>query len=203
MLIIMAKAPIAGKAKTRLTPALGAIKAARLHASLVKFTLNKHLCSRVCPVQLCCSPDPRHVFFQSQKQPGIHLTTQSKGDLGLRMYFAMQQALSNARSIVLIGTDCPDLLPKQITQGLKFLESGHNAVLGPADDGGYYLIGLNHASLALFTDIAWGTSTVLKQTRQKLQALNWKWKELESLRDIDRPADLNSGKYRHTSWRKI
>jgi rSAM/selenodomain-associated transferase 1 len=203
MLIIMAKAPIAGKAKTRLTPALGAIKAARLHASLVKFTLNKHLCSRVCPVQLCCSPDPRHVFFQSQKQPGIHLTTQSKGDLGLRMYFAMQQALSNARSIVLIGTDCPDLRPKQIAQGLQFLESGHDAVLGPADDGGYYLIGLNHPSLALFTDIAWGKSTVLKQTRQKLQALNWKWKELDCLRDIDRPADLNSGKYQRAMWKKI
>ncbi len=199
----MAKAPIAGKAKTRLIPALGAAKAARLHANLVKFTLNKHRHARVCPVQLCCSPNPRHVFFQSQKQPGIRLTTQPKGDLGLRMYFAMQQALSYARSIVLIGTDCPDLKPKHVTRGLQFLESGRDAVLGPADDGGYYLIGLNHANPALFTNIAWGTSTVLEQTRQKLQELNWKWEELESLRDIDRPADLNSGIYQRTIWRKV
>ena len=199
----MAKAPIAGKAKTRLIPALGAAKAARLHANLVKFTLNKHRHAQICPVQLCCSPSPGHVFFQSQKQPGIRLTSQPKGDLGLRMYFAMQQALSNARSIVLIGTDCPDLKPKHVTRGLQFLESGHNAVLGPADDGGYYLIGLNHANPTLFTDITWGKSTVLEQTRQKLQALNWNWKELESLRDIDRPADLNSGKYQRAIWRKI
>ena len=199
----MAKAPLAGKAKTRLIPALGAAKAARLHASLVKFTLTKHRHSRVCPIELCCSPNSRQLFFQAQKHPGIRLTTQSQGDLGFRMFFAIKQALLNARSVVLIGTDCPDLQPNHITQGLQFLENGNHAALGPADDGGYYLIGLNQTNPALFTDIAWGKSTVLKQTRQKLKTLNWRWQELASLRDIDRPNDLNSGNYQHAIWRKL
>ncbi len=199
----MAKAPIAGKAKTRLTPALGPAKAARLHANLVELTVDKHLHSRVCPIQLCCSPDLRHAFFQSQKQPGIHFTKQAKGDLGLRMLFASQQALLKTKSIVLIGTDCPDLKPRHISQALQLLENGTHVALGPADDGGYYLIGLNQANPALFTDIAWGKSTVLEQTRQKLQQLNWKWRELESLRDIDRPADINAGIYQRAIWRKF
>ena len=96
-----------------------------------------------------------------------------------------------AGSVVLIGGDCPVLNPGHLKQALTWLASGEDAVLGPAEDGGYVLLGLNRVAPALFNTIEWGGEDVLAVTRARLAGLGWKWRELKTLWDLDRPQDLD------------
>jgi rSAM/selenodomain-associated transferase 2/rSAM/selenodomain-associated transferase 1 len=115
---------------------------------------------------------------------------QGSGDLGQRMAIALQQALeAGARRVVLIGSDCPFLTPTLLDQAFEALQH-HDLVLGPALDGGYYLIGLRYPCPDLFQSVDWGTERVLDQTRAIAQRLNLRWQELTPLRDLDRPEDL-------------
>jgi glycosyltransferase A (GT-A) superfamily protein (DUF2064 family) len=91
----------------------------------------------------------------------------------------------------LIGCDCPALTPVYLREAAAALAGGNDAVLGPAEDGGYVLIGLARAPVVqLFEDIAWGTATVMQETRTRLARGHWRWRELEPLWDLDRPEDL-------------
>jgi glycosyltransferase A (GT-A) superfamily protein (DUF2064 family) len=89
----------------------------------------------------------------------------------------------------LIGSDCPALAPRHLRRADKALRGGADAVLAPAEDGGYVLIGLSRFDRRLFDGIAWGSAKVLEETRARLRALGWRWQELETLWDVDRPAD--------------
>ena len=91
---------------------------------------------------------------------------------------------------ILIGTDCPGLEPRHLRETASALAEGYDAVLGPALDGGYYLVGLRRDLPALFRDIDWGSSRVMQQTRDRLAAAGMRWHELEARRDLDRPGDL-------------
>lgn len=188
-LIVFAKAPDAGKAKTRLIPALGPDGAAALQARLVRHTLNTAVATRDMQIELWCTPSPEHPFFaQCARNFGVALSRQEGADLGARMAYAMAQAVDRAPAI-LIGTDCPALTARHLRLARNALRK-YDAVVAPAEDGGYVLIGLTHFDAALFAGINWGTNSVMAETRMRLAALGRRWGELPALWDVDRPEDL-------------
>ena len=191
LLLIFAKAPVAGYAKRRLIPALGADKAAALQARLIEQTLATAAATGI-PVELWCAPDASHPFFAgcAARYP-IKLRCQAGSDLGERMYHAFADALGRSPWAVLIGCDSPALTPSMLIESSQMLEQGRDAVIGPAEDGGYYLIGLCRPEPSLFHDIPWGTGVVLERTRERLRTLGWEWQELPPLWDLDRPDDLS------------
>ncbi|MCU0934999.1 MAG: TIGR04282 family arsenosugar biosynthesis glycosyltransferase [Gammaproteobacteria bacterium] len=188
-LLVFARAPVPGEAKTRLIPALGAEGAAALHARLVRRTLGA--VRGVAPVTVCCAPGPDHPFFQSLAVDlGVALQAQAGADLGERMSWALREALRGARAVVLIGTDCADLQPTDLADAFGALEQVADAALGPVADGGYWLIGLRRWDGSLFAGMPWSTDAVLDRTRGALSRLGWRWRELPVRHDLDRPEDL-------------
>lgn len=189
-LIVFAKAPQPGAVKTRLIPLLGETGAAALHARLIERTLATACAAGVGPVELCCAPRTGDPFFEScSARHEIARTSQADGDLGARMLDACARTLSAARHVILIGTDCPALTASHLRQAARALAEGNDAVLIPAEDGGYTLIGLSRCDATLFHDVEWGSAQVMATTRERLRRLQWRWKELEALWDIDRPED--------------
>ena len=190
-LIVFARAPEPGRVKTRLVPLLGKSGAARLHARLVERTLVTAFAAGFDNVDLYCSPGIDHIFFvKNHKRFGVGLRSQGRGDLGDRMYRAFGRALRSRPYAVLIGSDCPVLRPGDLRAAVGALRAGADAVLSPAEDGGYALIGLRRVSRRLFDGIAWSTPAVLAQTRRRLRQLRWRWKELRTVWDVDRPQDV-------------
>ena len=190
-ILIFAKAPEPGYAKTRLIPVLGAEGAASLYMQLLKQTVESVVAADLSPVQLWCAPNSKHAFFQQlASQHNVTLSNQSNGDLGERMYSAVDVALKKSESVLLIGADCPLLSSVHLAQALQWLMDGEDAVLGPAEDGGYVLLGLRQNAAILFEDMPWGGDQILKLTQQRLVGLDWHWRELEPLWDLDRPADF-------------
>ncbi len=189
-LIVFAKAPRPGRVKTRLAPLLGAAGAARLHARLVERALDTAVAARCGRVELHCAPGVRHPFFAAlARRHGLTLRAQGRGDLGARMHRAFERALRAAGAAVLIGSDCPALRPADLRAAMRALGDGADAVLAPAEDGGYALIGLRRASRRVFARVAWGGPDVLARTRRRLARLGWRWVELSTLWDVDRPED--------------
>jgi rSAM/selenodomain-associated transferase 1 len=191
--LVFAKAPVPGQVKTRLIPALGAESAARLHRHLLWQTLQTACLLPQATVQLWCAPDTTHAYFaECARDFPLSLHEQRGQDLGARMFHALQSALINNDAALLIGADCP-LLDVNVLHAARAALSGSTpAVLVPAEDGGYVLIGLKRLASDIFADIDWGTCRVLNQTRARLRQLGWSWHELPALRDIDRPEDLHA-----------
>lgn len=190
-ILVFARAPVPGKAKTRLIPALGPEGAAGLHAQLVTQTLNTVCGLDENPVELWCTPDTHHDFFQScSKEFNIKLHLQQGEDLGARMHHAFSSALHNHSWGILLGTDCPNLSTDDLTQAINAMQSGAEAVVGPAFDGGYYLLGLRKPATTLFENMPWGTGEVLDLTLQKLHKLGIKPASISWQQDLDRPEDL-------------
>jgi hypothetical protein len=189
--VVFARAPVPGEAKTRLIPALGAAGAAALHERLVDRALATAAAAALGPVELCCTPDEAHPALAAlARRHGARLGAQGPGDLGERMNAAFRRVLAGAPRAILIGCDCPALAPRHLREAAAALAGGHDAVLAPAEDGGYVLIGLARVPAGLFAGIAWGGPDVLEQTRARLAGLGWRWLELETLWDVDRPEDL-------------
>ena len=184
---ILAKAPVAGFAKTRLIPAIGAHAAAVLQERLSEQTLATALAAETGPVTLWCAPDPSHIAFRDlvARNP-VTLKRQSDGDLGTRMLAAL--AAANGPALV-IGTDCPALTPLHLQRAAQALREGAEVTLTPAEDGGYVLIGARRPIAELFSGIAWSTATVLAETRARIAALGLTCVEQETLWDIDTEAD--------------
>ena len=183
---IFARAPVPGAVKTRLIPVLGADGAAGLQTKLLQRTLAMATQSELAPVQLWCAPDCDHAAFRDC--PGVSRYVQQGADLGERMHHALIAGLETARRVILIGTDCPGLDGGYLCQAIERL-AAHDVVLGPAEDGGYVLIGWRRP-VDLFTGIDWGSERVLDQTRARLRAAGASWHELPMLWDVDRPADV-------------
>jgi rSAM/selenodomain-associated transferase 1 len=191
---LFAKAPLVGAAKTRLIPALGAAGAARLHERLLRETLARLAPALLAPIELWCAPDCDHpVFVELAARYALTLRRQRGEDLGERLQQAAADALSGgaeaAEMVLLIGCDCPDLDAGYAAEALEALE-GHDAVLGPAADGGYVLLGLRRAEPALFRGMPWGGEHVAALTRARMHSVGLRWRELAVLRDLDRPEDL-------------
>ena len=189
LIVVFAKAPQAGRVKTRLTGAIGADGAARLHARLVERTVITALAARCGPVELHGAP-VGHAFFRTlARRHGLTLRPQVAGDIGERMHAVFRGALRRHRRVILIGCDCPVLRAGDLRLAARLLR-GHDAVLAPAEDGGYPLIGLSRVSANVFDGIPWSGGEVLAQTRRRLTALGWRWRELRTLWDVDHPQDL-------------
>lgn len=188
-LIVFAKAPVPGTVKTRLIPALGADGAAALAGRLIARTLDMAWHSAAAPLELHVDPDAAHPFFLSLAE-APPMVAQQGSDLGKRMHHALTAALRGTDFAVLIGTDCPGMDGNYLQQACAALAEGCDAVLGPAEDGGYVLIGVRRPEPALFAGVEWGSDRVLAQTRARIAALGWKLFELPTLWDLDRPEDL-------------
>ena len=106
------------------------------------------------------------------------------------MYRAFKRVLRRHPYAVLIGSDCPALRPADLRAAARVLREGADAVFAPAEDGGYPLIGLRRVSRRLFDGIPWGDPQVLARTRRRLKSLGWRWQELRTLWDVDRPEDV-------------
>ena len=180
MIVVFAKAPSPGHAKTRLIPSLGAWGAARLQARLTAAALRTARAARCGPVELHVTA--RHASFDGE------VRVQRGADLGERMYRAIARGLRRHRSVILIGTDCPALEPADLRRAARLLAGACDAVLAPAEDGGYALIGLKRAKRELFEGIAWGGPRVYGDTVKKLAG--YRWRALRTVWDVDRPEDL-------------
>ena len=191
-LIIFAKAPIAGLAKTRLIPALGAQGAADLAEKLLKHAVSQALAARMDSVNLCVTPDMSHDVFKQlvkQSQGRLSLTLQAHGNLGERMDCALNMALEQHDRAILIGTDAP-CLDASMLQAAALALANHDAVFIPALDGGYVLVGLTQAQPGIFADIPWSTAHVMAETRIRARRAGLQWLELEPVADVDEPRDL-------------
>lgn len=192
-LIVFTRYPEPGKAKTRLIPVLGSEGAAKLHRQMTEHTM-----LQVRELQACCPLSVEVYFAGSDEQQmqnwlgsDIVYQPQAEGDLGSRMAQAFQAAFSSGMdSAIIIGTDCPGLNTKLIAKAFQALEQ-NELVLGPATDGGYYLIGLRRLIPKLFKGISWGTSEVLQQTVAIAEKLKLAIAYLPPLSDVDRPEDLS------------
>ncbi|MBF0624966.1 MAG: TIGR04282 family arsenosugar biosynthesis glycosyltransferase [Magnetococcales bacterium] len=188
---MLGRAPRPGQAKTRLIPALGPRGAARAHARLLTHVagVTRAWCAagpgRL--FRLWCTPDLRHPLFRTLARPE-ELRVQSHGDLGRRLARVAEEGLVESRAVFLVGGDCVSLTASLLDEALAMLER-HPAVLAPAADGGYVLLGLTRLAKALFRDMPWGGPEVAAVTRERLRSLGWSWGELPVQWDVDGPDD--------------
>jgi hypothetical protein len=184
---IMAKAPIPGAVKTRLIPSIGAHAAAVLQERLTERAAITALAADIGPVTLWCTPDLAHGSFQNlAARVPIVLKQQPDGDLGIRMLGAIAAMQG---SVLVIGSDCPALTRDHLRTAAATLNDS-DVVLIPAEDGGYVLIGARAAYPEVFSGIAWGTASVLQETRARISSLGLKSADLPALWDLDTEADL-------------
>lgn len=189
LLLVFAKAPRPGSAKTRLVPVLGPEGAAALQARLIKHTLKTARRASLGPVELHGSPADDDFLRHCAAAYGADLLEQREGDLGARMAQALSHALRSTRCAILIGTDCPAMTPRHLRRAARVLQDGDDAVFVPTEDGGYALVGLTRYDPRIFQRIGWSTSSVMQETRDRLDLLGWSWTELDTLWDVDRPSD--------------
>lgn len=183
-IVIFAKAPVAGRVKTRLIPALGAEGAAELAREMLERTVEEALATGLA-VELCGEPDAADWH---EPRPGLALTGQGEGELGERLARAAQRVLAKER-ILLIGADCPEIDRSRLRRAAEGLETC-DAVIHPARDGGYVLLGLRRFDRSFFDDIDWSTEKVAAQTIARVEALGGSLHVGETLRDVDEPEDL-------------
>lgn len=179
MIIVFARPPVPGEAKTRLVPRLGALRAARLHARLTLQALRTARAANCGPVELHVAR--RHSLFRGA-------VLQRGRDLGERMRRAVEAALRRHRFVILIGSDCPALTPSDLRRAARWLRGGDEVVVAPAEDGGYALIALRRSRKEFFENIGWGGPQVYAQTVGKLAG--HRWRALRTVWDVDRPEDL-------------
>jgi len=195
--ILFTRFPVPGNVKTRLIGNLGAQGASDVHKQMTELIL-----LQIQPAVQQLSAQMYIFFFGGSKEQmsqwlgsNMSFFPQKGDDLGQRMLHAFKQTSKRgAKQILLIGSDCPSIDEAIIEAGFAALQN-HDLVLGPAVDGGYYLIGLQALEITavhkrLFSDISWGESTVLQQTVQRLEAGGLSCQFLPQLHDIDRPEDL-------------
>lgn len=197
-LVIFAKAPVPGQVKTRLCPPLTPDEAATLHGSFVLDTLERTKAAvgkLKLPMDryLACAPSSTHVFFKiMEERQEVKLIDQIGDDLGTRMHQAVETMVSRGyRRTIIIGTDAPTLPLEYFRQALILLDS-HDLTIGPALDGGYYLIGMSRPVPELFAGIPWSSDRVLCMTKEKATTLGLKTALLEPWRDVDTLADLEA-----------
>jgi rSAM/selenodomain-associated transferase 1 len=197
-LVIFAKAPVPGQVKTRLCPPLTPDEAATLHGSFVIDMLER---TKVATAKLklpldrylACAPSSTLVFFQiMEERQSVKLIDQVGDDLGARMQQAFATMFGKGyQRVFIVGADVPSLPLDHYKQALTQLDT-HDIVLGPALDGGYYLLGLKQPRPELFADIAWSTDRVLTATQEKAAGLGLKVALLPSWRDVDTIDDLQA-----------
>ncbi|MGD9602601.1 MAG: TIGR04283 family arsenosugar biosynthesis glycosyltransferase [Gammaproteobacteria bacterium] len=188
--VVFARRPIPGATKTRLVPALGAAGAARLYARLLARTLNE--VTRVPGVQRCLYVDDADAvpWFRARLPEDWRVRTQRGDTLGARMSQALTEVLAEHPRAVLLGSDIIDFETAHVVAALQALAGGDEAVVAPAADGGYWLIGLRRPCPTLFDGIGWGTPEVYAETVRRLAEAGMGWRALARCHDVDTPDDL-------------
>lgn len=184
-LLIFIKNPIKGVVKTRLAKTVGADKALEIYKALLAHTRSVAL-----------AVETNRLLFYHQYIPekddwsnlDFNKQLQSSGDLGQRMLLAFQQAFAHHDKVIIIGSDCPTLTPKILQAGFTALDT-HDFVVGPAEDGGYYLLGMNSLEPILFENMEWSTDQVLSTTLSRIRGLKKSVCLLPTLNDVDTEED--------------
>jgi hypothetical protein len=184
-IVVFAKAPLPGRVKTRLIPALGAEGAAKLAAEMLAKTLEEAAASGL-GFELCGDPDAAQ---WGDLLPDARFVWQGEGDLGERLARAAERVLGEGENVLLVGADCPELDRTRLRQAADALWES-DAIIHPAADGGYILLGLRRFHPSLFEGIAWSTAGVAQQTLDRLAALSWSVQVGDTLADVDEPSDL-------------
>lgn len=186
-LIIIAKQPDKGSVKTRLTGMMSDEKRVRLYTSLLKSTFRR--LGSISGVDTFIAFAPRHAerYFSSF---GLFLLPLPEGDLGVRMYHAFREVFSNGyQKSALVGVDIPDLSSHIILKAFELLNNS-DVVFGPAQDGGYYLIGMKKPIHELFHGILWSSEITLQRSMEKARDLGYTISLTEKLSDIDTIEDV-------------
>lgn len=189
VLMVFIKYPEPGKVKTRLAIDIGYEEATQFYKEMAEYVLRTTKSQKYM----------QKIYFSPKEKKDdivdwlgeMTFVPQSKGDLGTRLYSAFQREFDlGVNKVVVIGSDCPDCDAEIISTAFGILEQ-KDAVLGPSNDGGYYLLGLRINDKRIFEKIDWGSSTVYEQTCRKLDILHYDYELLETKRDIDTLDDLN------------
>jgi uncharacterized protein len=187
LIVIFVKSPVPGKVKTRLAAAIGETAALSVYKKLLLRTRQN---ASACSADKCVAYADKIVHNDIWENHIFQKMAQKGADLGERMYYAFQEGFSLAyKHICLIGSDIYELRPDILNQAFKYLED-HDLVLGPASDGGYYLIGMNQPYASLFHDIEWSTGEVLQKTIKLALKAGLKYILLPELNDIDTLEDI-------------
>lgn len=194
-LLVFARVPALGRVKSRLAAGVGEPAALAIYHELLAVTNAAVMAAGVpATVWLADTAGPVPTADETREWATHHTQRQPEGDLGARMAAAFAAAFAaGAGRVVIIGTDCPGLRDTHLNQAFALLEA-NDLVLGPAIDGGYYLLGLRQPRPELFQDKAWSTDSVLADTLADAGRLGLRVALLPTLRDVDNAADL-------TEWR--
>lgn len=189
---VLTRTPVAGTVKTRLFPLLGPEGAAKAHEKLLTHVVRtvQSWCEASAGDRrflLWCTPDPLHPFFDGLV-PRRARRVQPSGDLGQRLAGIVFDQIENHRSVIVVGGDAVSVSANTLDQAVSALDQC-DAVMVPAEDGGYVLLALSRFHPDLFCEISWGSSTVARETEKKLTTLGWNWRKLPALWDVDRPSD--------------
>lgn len=186
-LIIFARKPVAGKVKTRLAADIGEAAALRIYIRLLEHTRAVALQSR-CDTHIFLTELPAEDFWN-----GFPTELQAHGDLGERMLQAFSGLFEKGyQRVVIIGSDCPHLESADVDKAFETL-ADYDAVLGPAADGGYYLLGMKRLHEALFQHKTWSSDRVLSQTIADIQEGGLSCVLLRELHDVDEVKDVPEG----------
>lgn len=190
-LLLFAREPKLGRVKTRLEPVLGVDGCLELHRALLRRAAETLSSAQLAAWQLWVDGDVSHPEFLAQRESAaVH--RQQGGDLGARMLNAANTALRDqeVEYVLIVGADCPAVDAGYLTEALQALNRGAEVVLGPAEDGGYVLIGLRKARPELFSGVRWGQSSVLAETVANCRASAIEPVLLDTRWDVDRASDL-------------
>lgn len=189
---VMTRLPQAGRVKTRLQPELSGREAAELHAALASDLVDELGADDRWHLAVYLTPADRLAEARDWLGPDADLRPQNGVDLGARMNRALGELLAEGhRRAVVVGTDTPRLDPARIASALDALEN-KDLVLGPSEDGGYFLLGLKRPAAGLFDGMPWGSDRVLDETVRRAAALDLSWTCLPPLADIDTWSDLQA-----------
>jgi len=189
VVIVFLRRPRPGRVKSRLSRAVGRRTAARLYAMTLARTLN--LVADLAPQRVAMPASARDLAWLRRHTRGWRRRCQARADLGGRMSSALTSALGDGRPALLIGSDLLDFEPRDLVQAARLLIDGHDAVFGPAADGGYWLVGLRAPEPRLFTGLAWGSREVFAQSCARARALGLRVAEIACRHDLDRARDLS------------
>ncbi|HEY5722647.1 MAG TPA: TIGR04282 family arsenosugar biosynthesis glycosyltransferase [Allosphingosinicella sp.] len=191
-IIIFAKAPVPGKVKTRLIPALGEIGAARLANEMLQATVREAVAANLLAPELCADPHPLDEAWNGfLPEQHLRVTAQGEGGLGERLARVTKRTILLGENALLIGTDCPKMDAARLRAAAAALEAS-DAFIHPTEDGGYALLGLRWFDEAVFADIPWSTDRVAAETMARIEGLGWSLQVGETLRDVDEPEDLQA-----------
>lgn len=189
-LYLFAKEPEAGKVKTRLAPKIGHSNCARLATQMLQQSAKQVTENWLGELVLCVTPcTEAPVFIEMRKQWRCEATLQRGSNLGERMLDAMQQGIDKVGAAMVMGCDVPHISPQILQQAFAAMAGGEN-IIGPAEDGGFYLLGMHQLEPLLFENITWGGNQVLSGVMKNATNCGIEFTSLPTLRDIDLWEDL-------------